>query len=317
MGKVSVVIALSTCLLLACTTTQAPQTISPKSDDRPVIGEYGADDRLGALNLLTERGVRDAADLVTTGKTYALGMVSGRSTPAWGHRKFDMRVLHRPAETSSDYNATDDAVETHLGIGTQIDGLAHIGMGAFLYNGVRADKVFDEGGVKQYGIETLPPIVTRGVLLDIAKLKGVESLAPSQPVTIDDLEAAMQRQGIEVRVGDVVLIHTGWMSNIDKDLSIFVHSTPGLTKESSAYLAEKGAVAIGADTSGLGVRPSGIEGMPFPEHVVLLFEHGVHILENIVTEELAEDGVHEFMFVLGQPRLEGAVQMIINPVAIR
>ena len=124
-------------------------------------------------------------------------------------------------------------------------------------------------------------------------------------------------QGVEIRRGDVVLLHTGWLAMADIDAKMFIQNQPGIGLDAARYLAERGVVAVGSDTGGLEVQPSRVPTHPFPVHGLLLANHGVYILENIVTSELAEDDAWEFMFVLGQPRFAGSVQAVINPIAIR
>ena len=160
-------------------------------------------------------------------------------------------------------------------------------------------------------------MVTRGVLLDVAAQLGVKHLAASRAIDAELLRRTASAQGVAPARGDVVLVHTGWMSIMESDPATYLGKQPGLNAEAARYLAELGVVAIGSDTGALEVQPSSDPNHIVPVHGLLLANYGVYILENVVTRELAEDHVREFMFVLGQPRLAGSVQAIINPVAIR
>ena len=283
---------------------------------------YGSEDSLGALNLLSAKDVVAASRLVKTGKTYALGVITGRNSPAFGTRAFNLIVM--PGGDGSveglGTNQTtfnDDFLASHLGIGTQIDGLGHLGIAHRYYNGARQSEFFQADGLKRFGTHEIPPIVTRGVLLDIAALRGVEVLAARTAINRAEIDAAAKRQEIEIREGDVVLLHTGWQGLASSDPGKFLASAPGLGMGGASYLAGLGVVAVGADTWAVEVLPPEDPQEAFPVHQVLLAKNGVYILENIATSELAADEAHEFMFVVSAPRFEGAVQMVVNPVAIR
>ncbi len=287
---------------------------------------YGADDTIGALNQLGPEAVLKGAGLIKTGKVYALGGVTGRSTPAYGHRTFQLFLYphgNGSGEPMGPNRTTfnDDFMVVWPGIGTQIDGFAHGGMEHRYYNGRTVDEVFSPTGAQLFGTHAIPPIATRGVVLDMAGLKGVEMLdVDAAPFGRADIEAAMKRQGVTIGKGDVVIFHTGWQRLATEDPQRFLSGQPGLGVEGAEWLADQGVVAVGADTWGLeAVNPAAMtaDSEIFPVHQTLLARHGVYILENIQTAELIADEVSAFFFVLGIPRFEGAVQMVINPIAIR
>ncbi len=292
-------------------------------DGRPDWGpsKFGPDDRLGAMNYLTPEKTAAAAKLITTGKTYALGMVTGRTTPAYPPRKYDVIILQLDDGTGTPVGANgatanDDMVETFNGIGSQIDGLGHFGKNHYYYNGVHASEFVATDGLKQFGIDTLPPVATRGVLLDITKAYDGVRVPDGVAINKAEIDAAMKRAGVMIEQGDVVLLHTGNMAATAGDTTL-AQTVPGLGVEGAQYLAGLGVVAVGTDTWALDVIPFENEGSFFEVHQILLTQNGVYLLENMVTAELAADGVTEFFFTLGAPRLEGTVQGIINPVAIR
>jgi kynurenine formamidase len=294
---------------------------SARAEDWPP-SRFGADDTLGAVNLLGPEHATRAAKLVKTGRTYALGVVTGPDTPAYGPRKFNLTVLQLSDGTgqtlgSNRATGNDDLLYTFMGIGSQIDGLGHMGVDHVYYNGTRASEFVTTAGLTKLGTESIPPIVTRGVLLDMARHFGKDMLAEGTAFNVSEIEAAAKAQKVEIREGDVVLFHTGWLDLADRDAARFMAAEPGLGLEGARHLASKGVVAIGADTWALEVIPFEDEKQAFPVHPELLARNGVYILENMDTRALARDRVYEFMFVLGQPRFQGAVQAIINPVAIR
>jgi kynurenine formamidase len=284
--------------------------------------KHGAADTIGAANNLSAEGTKAAASLVKLGKTYALGVVTDRSTPAYPPRSFNIVVTQSNDGmgiplAGNQVTANDDLLLTYLGIGTQLDGLGHVGIKHRYYNGLEAKDFVTPGGLTKLGTESIPPMATRGVLLDMAKLKRVTMLRAGTAFNRAEIDAAAKAAGVTIGKGDVVLFHTGYMALAAKDPARFIAEQPGLGKEGAAYLASLGVVAIGADTAALEVLPFESKTEAYPVHQILLAKNGVHILENINTAELAKDGATEFLFVLGQPRFKGAVQMVVNPIAIR
>lgn len=298
--------------------------------------KWGPQDTIGAINEITDKEILDAAKLITKGKRYALGMVTGKDTPAWGTRSFALYTVPHGNGSGITYGhktrvtANDDWALVWMGVGSQIDGLGHIGIDHVYYNGLSISDIYTPAGLKKLGVHEIPPMVTRGILLNAVKffkntepnslmeLNGKEMLRPNVSITSKDIEAMLNAQSLSVQKGDVVLIHTGFMEMGSVDKNKYFDELPGIDLSAATYLAKFNVTAIGSDTVCLEKFPGDFaNGDAFPVHAELIPKHGIYILENMVTEELIEDGVDRFMFVLGQARLEGAVQMIINPVAIR
>ena len=299
-------------LVLSATAAQA---------DDYFVQKFGKDDELGHANYLTPAKAKQAAKLVSKGKVYQLGMVTGPDTPAYGPRKFQM-IVHqlndgRGIPMGPDkLISNDDTVVTSVGIGSQLDGFGHIGKEHRYYNNTPADKVVAPDGLLKFGTHALPGFVTRGVLLDMTKVYGKNPLPVGTAYTEADIKKAMKRQGVSITKGDVVLFHSGFMK-ANEGVKTLSPGEPGLGVSGAHYLAKLGVVAVGADTWALEALPSEDPKRVFPVHGLLLSKYGIFILENMVTHELAADGVSEFMFSLGVPKLKGAVQAIINPLAIR
>ncbi|MFP6584454.1 MAG: cyclase family protein [Candidatus Hydrogenedentota bacterium] len=284
--------------------------------------KHGADDTLGAINFLSPEKVVEAAKLIKTGKTYALGVELGRETPGYGTRTFQLFAVGSgdgsgATQGKNKMTANDDWIMMWLGIGSQIDGLGHLGIDHRYYNGTHISEFWVADGLTKFGIDTLPPIVTRGVLLDIAAYRGEKMMKAGTAINRKDIEGAMNAQKIEIGKGDVVILNTGWQALATSDPEKFLSGQPGLGVEGAKFLASKDVVAIGADQWGLEVIPGEDSELLFPVHQELLAKNGIYILENMKTDELVADKAWEFLFVLGQPKLKGAVQGIINPVAIR
>jgi kynurenine formamidase len=281
--------------------------------------KYGKEDTNGAANNLAPSIVVEAARLVKTAKTYSLGITLGPNTPAYGTRTFRIFTFAYPDKPvgANNLTETDDFVLTSIGIGSQIDGLGHIGINNIYYNGHKQEDFLRPNGLLRFSSDKIPPIVTRGVLLDLVGLKG-GNLAPGTAINRVDIEAAIAKQGAPIRKGDVVLIHTGWLESMAmKDKKRFMETEPGLGKEGAEFLASLGVVAVGADQWAVEVVPAEDPAEVFPVHQTLITKNGVYLLENMNVGPLATDKAYEFLFILGQPKLAGAVQAIINPIAIR
>lgn len=283
--------------------------------------KWGPDDEIGAANYMKPELVMKAAQLIKTGKTYALGIPVGSTTPAYPPRAFRITVV-QPGQAGNSglgpnkatYN--DDLLDGWVGVGSQMDGLGHLGIEHVYYNGNKIADFADPTGLKKLGIDKVPPLVTRGVMLDMAAYFKTDIVKEGTAFNVKEIEEAAKAQGVEIRQGDVVLFHTGWLGLIEKDVKRYNAGEPGLGVEGAKYLTGKGVVAVGADTWGVEVLP--FEGKTvFEVHQILLAMNGTYILENMDTAELAKDKAYEFLFVLGQPRFKGAVQSMINPVAIR
>ncbi len=283
---------------------------------------WGADDEIGNANLITADSVLQAARLIKTGKVYSLGITVGPETPAFPPRSLSLTVVQpNQQEGARPFNNmvyNDDIFMGWFGIGPQLDGLGHLGEDGQYYNCNDAKDFAAISGLTRLGIEKVPPIVARGIVLDMAAHFEVPYMEAGRHFSVEDVKAVEQRQGTPVREGDVVLFHTGWTdAKIDSDPQAWAAGGPGISEEVATYLAQNSIVAAGSDTWGLDVVPAQHPERPFQGHVTLLKENGIYVLETMNTGALVRDEAYEFLFVLGQAKVRGAVQMIINPVAIR
>ena len=291
------------------------------AEDECQPSRWGADDEIGNANLITPATVLKAASLIKTGKTYGLGITIDSSTPAFPPRGLSLQVVQPLQQEGARPNAgmtyNDDIFQGWFGIGSQIDGLGHLGYEAMYYNCNHAHDFAAITGLTKLGIEKVPPIVARGVVLDMAGHFGKSHMEAGEYFSVADLEAVVKKQGTPIREGDVVLFHTGWTeAKLKTDPQAWASSEPGQSEEVAEYLAAKDVVAVGADTWGLDVVPPQVADRPFQGHVIYLKENGIYVLEAMNTGPLVRDGAFEFLFVLGHAKVRGAVQMIINPIAI-
>ena len=285
--------------------------------------KFGPADQIGNMNYVTPEKTLAATKLVTRGKSYRLGIETNKDTPAFPPRSFALIVV-QPGQTNGSslgptkttYN--DDIIMGWVGIGSQLDGLGHIGVDGVYYNCNKAPDFALAGGLTKLGIEKVPPVATRGILLDMAGYFSTDIVKEGTAFNRAEIEGAMRRQGVKsIERGDVVLFHTGWTKLIGKDNKRYGSVEPGLGVGGAKYLAERGVAMIGADTWALEVIPFEQGEGVFGVHQVLLPMNGIYILENMETEEMVKDQAWEFLFTLGPSRITGAVQAIINPIAIK
>lgn len=280
---------------------------------------WGPDDQRGAANRITPAKVLEAKALITKGVVYQLGRVYEAGMPLSATRHFSLHIPQAyviPSKNEAVYH--DEVVSGEIGqIGTQFDGLGHVGIGDLFYNGNRRSDFARPGGLTRLGIENVGPIVTRGVLVDVARSRGVAQLAAGYEITARDLTDALQRQRVEIHPGDVVLIHTGWGSLWMKDNARYMSGAPGLGVAAAQLLADEEVSVVGADTAGVEVGPNPDKSLAVPVHQLLIARHGIYLHENLATEELARDAVYEFAYMFAPLRLKGATGSPGNPIAIR
>jgi kynurenine formamidase len=292
-------------------------------DEKCAPSKFGPQDQAGALNNITPAKTLAASKLVTKGKAYRLGIETNRSTPAYPPRTFALTVVQpgQPLGATIGPNKVsynDDIISGWVGIGSQLDGLGHIGTDNVFYNCNKASDFVKVDGLGKLGIETIPAIATRVVVLDMAGLLGANPVKEGTAFNRAEIEGALKRQGVKaIEKGDVVLFYTGWLKLIGKDDKRFGSAEPGIGIEGAKYLASLGVAMVGADNWAVEVLPSEKDGGAFPVHQIFLPNHGIFILENMNTEEMVKDKAWEAFFTLGPSRITGAVQAIINPIAIK
>ena len=284
--------------------------------------KWGANDQIGALNNIAAQNVQAATKLVKRGKAIRMGIETNSKTPAFPPRTFALTVLtpgqeygRSLGETKTNYN--DDIIMGWVGIGSQIDGLGHIGIDGVYWNCAKGAEFVTPAGLKKYGIETVPAIATRAVILDMVGLTGQDPVKEGTAFNRKEIDAALKRQGnMKIGKGDVVIFYTGWTKLIGKDDKRYGSAEPGLGLEGARYLASLEVAMVGADTWGLEVLPFEDPKKVFTVHQILIAQNGIMILENVVAEEAVKDKVYEGMFTLGPARITGAVQAIINPIFV-
>ena len=287
--------------------------------------QWGADDEIGAANYVNPQQILMAVKLVKQGQSHPLGIVVDTNMPAFAPRSMSLQIVspgqHNGRSLVQDFGwdviYNDDLAQLWFGTGPQLDGLGHMGEAGNYYNCNKAVDIVNISGLNKLGTHNVPPLIGRGVLIDMAKYYGVATLAGGKGISSADIKAAAKNQGTTIRQGDVVLFHTGWTDGkLKTEPDVWVATEPGLTNEAFRYISALNPMAVGADTWGIDVVPAIDGDKLFYGHVELLQKKGIYILETMNTGRLAKEQVYEFMFVLGQARIKGTVQMIINPVAM-
>jgi kynurenine formamidase len=280
-------------------------------------GRWGEDDQLGALNLITPEVTAAAAATVRTGRTVScarpLDTVPSADNPA--------PVAHHMTGTATEGMGADYfAIASHGFATSHIDALCHIFHEGRLYNGYPAEAVTAHGATK-LGIHRLHDgIVTRGVLLDIPALHGLDALEPGQPVFPEDLEAAEARAGLEVRPGDALLVRTGrWRRRATHGAWDVGQLAAGLDASCLPWLRERDVAALGSDGVS-DVLPSRVDGVGMPIHTVVIVAMGVHLLDNLDLDALAttcaDEARWEFLLTVAPLVLRRGTASPVNPIAL-
>lgn len=274
---------------------------------------------LGALARIGQEQVIAALELVGGGRLYDLGLEINERMPQGARGSFVpfSRAFSVTPEGTDAGGSFSFAAEVIIGTqhtSTHIDALIHVQSEGRIYGGARASESRNDQGWTRFGMETVPPIVGRAVLLDVASQHGVDALPDGYEITAEDLQAACAAASVRIRTGDVVLVRTGKVREFFSNPAKFETAQPGVGPTAAIWLYEHGMALLGTDTTGT-------EPVPYPEptsttHEAMLVDRGVHLLENLYLDELAGDGVIESAFVCLPLKLTGATGSWVRPIAI-
>lgn len=258
----------------------------------------------------------NGTEVFDLGREMFLGMPQSPNHPQF---RMTMPRRHGDGVRPDGGSAANDMLTTGTHVGTHIDALGHVSHCGEVYGGLKADEIQVGGkGLTARGIDEVEPMVCRGVLLDIPGLLGVDALAGGTEITPEHLDAAVARQGTEVRPGDVVLVRSGWGRHWPDPVAFVGKETgvPGVSERGAKWLAATGVRAVGADTIAFEQLEAGKGHAVLPAHRVLLVEEGINIIETMALEKLARAGAHEFLFVLSPLNLVGGTGSPVRPLAI-
>jgi kynurenine formamidase len=301
----------------------APETVG--------TSPWGPDDEIGTLNLMTDGSRLSVLSQVSSGKVYDLSteyFVGMPSFHSLGDPGYQYWLTHTPRGTVLDnpnglgetmnqkVSYTGDAISLYTHMGTHVDALNHFGLEGKIWNGFTPEKYLGDKGWQKTGAETIPPVIARGVLVDLAAYKGVGALSNNYRVTAADVKGALSRQKVQLQKGDVVLLRTGQMTHY-ADAAKFLHQYPGISLDAVKWLVEeKGAMLLGADNLSFEAFPPERTDNWVPVHTYLLAQKGVMFIEQIYLEELARDQVYTFAFIGASLKLRGASGSPMRPLAI-
>jgi kynurenine formamidase len=291
-------------------------------------GRWGPEDEIGTLNLITPDVIRRARDCIKHGKLFSLalplsedgpqtGQIPGRVNPAR-----TMVAINNPVSKDPDGARTsDDVVFMGLQAATHWDSLAHMSYGGRLYNGFPSSSI-DATGAARCGIDKVKTLVSRGVLLDVARAKGAERIEGAYTITPDDLDAAEAAAGVAVAAGDIVLLRTGQMLLLKAgDKRAYGTPSPGPGMAAAEWFHDRGVGAVATDSLTFEVYPGERRGLWFPVHLLHLVEMGMTQGQNFDLEELAadcaDDGVYEFFLDASPQPFIGGLGSPVNPIAIK
>jgi len=310
-------------IVLAATLVSAgdapAQSWRPPAESERCPSKWGAGDERGSANHMTRDAVLRAARLVKTGDVIEIGHVLNASMPLFGTRRFDLHTKRTfMNQASNRRGSNEEIVISEIGqVGTQFDGFAHQTHENSLYNCFKVDDIATRGGFTRLGVEKVGTLMTRGVLIDVAGLKGVDILPDTYEITVVDLEEALQRQNMKLQPGDAVVIHTGWGKLWAKDNVRYGKSSPGIGVKAAEWLARQDPMLVGADNWPVEVAPNPDPQISLPVHQIMLVVNGIHVLENLKLDELAARRIYEFAFVMQPLKIQGGSGSTVAPVAIR
>jgi len=295
------------------------QSWQPPNDSERCPSKWGPGDQRGSANLMKPQTVLRASRLIRTGEVIELGHVLNGSMPLSAGRQFAVVTKRTNMNPESNQRGSnEELIIAEIGqVGTQFDGFSHQTIRNSMYNCFKLDEISTRTGFTKLGIENVGFLMTRGVLIDVAGLKGVKMLPDRYEITVADLQAALKRQNMSVEPGDAVIIHTGWGQLWDKEVSRYVQGNPGIGVAAAEWLARANPMLVGADTAPVEVSPNPDKRVNLPIHQIMLVVNGIHLLENLKLDELAAKRVYEFAFMLQPLKLQGGTGSTVAPVAVR
>jgi kynurenine formamidase len=304
---------------LAAASDAAAQGWNTPTDAQRCPSTWGAGDTRGSANTMKPATVLAAMRLVKTGQIVELGRVLEAGMPVFGTRRFDLHTKRTVINTGRNKRGSnEEIVISEIGqVGTQFDAFPHQMIGNSFYNCVPIDGNESRAGFAKLGVDGVGSLIARGVLIDVAALKGVKVLPDTYEITPQDLQQALAAQKLTLKAGDAVLIHTGWGTLWNVDNARYVKTCPGIGVAAAEWLAKQDPLLVGADNWPVEVGPNPDPDLNLPVHQIMLVVNGIHTLENMKLDVLAAERVHEFAFVVQPLKIKGGTGSTVAPIAIR
>jgi len=316
-----IIFAVSLAAISFASSTLCAQGWKMPPDSERCPSKWGAGDQRGSANWMKPETVLRATKLIRTGQVFELAEVlSPDPKESYLNAGRQYSIYTKPAIPEKDARVeNEELIVSELGqIGTQIDAFAHqmYGEEGSFYNCFKQRDIASRSGFKKLGVENFGMLMSRGVLIDVAALKGVGMLPGGYVITTDDLQQALAKESMKLQPGDVAVINTGWGRLIGKDNERYNKTSPGIGVAAADWLAHQDPMLVAADNCCVEVRPSE-PGYQLPVHGMMLIQYGVILLENLKLEQLAEAHAYEFAFIVQPLKLKGATGSTVVPVAIR
>jgi len=259
-----------------------------------------------------------ATRLIRSGEVIELGHVLNAAMPFFGARHFDVhtkRTFMNPQ--SNRRGSNEEVVVGEIGqVGTQFDGFAHQTIGDSMYNCYKVSEASTRTGFEKLGIENVGALITRGVLIDIAGLKGVQTLPDTYEITVQDIEQALSKQKLKLQPGDAVILNTGWGTLWGKDNIRYAKGCPGIGIAAAEWLAKQDPMLVGADNIGVEVNPNPDAALSLPIHQIMIVVNGIHLLENMKLDQLVAKRIQEFALIVQPLKIQGGTGSTVAPIAI-
>ena len=304
---------------MATANAATAQSWQPPAESARCPSKWGAGDERGSANHMKPASVMNATKLIRTGEVIEIGHVLNNNMPIQSTRGFHVhtkRTFMNPQ--SNQRGSNEEVVITELGqVGTQFDGFTHQTHGDSLYNCLKVSEIAGRTGFTKMGIEKVGMLMARGVLIDVAGFKGVDTLPDTYEITVQDLQQALQKQNTTLQPGDAVLIHTGWGRLWGKENARYIRGNPGIGVAASEWLIKHDPLLLGADNAPVEVSPNPDKNISLPLHQLALVVHGIHLLENLKLDELSAKRVYEFAFIMQPLKIQGGTGSTVAPVAVR
>ena len=295
------------------------QTWQMPPEDQRCPSKWGAGDQRGSGNMMKPETVLRAAKLIKTGEVFELGAVlSPDPKEAFINAGRVFNIYTKPSPPIPNARqVNEELVITELGqIGTQFDAFAHQMLGDSFYNCFKLGDIGTRTGFRKLGVEHVGGLMTRGVLIDVAGLKGVDMLPTSYSITPEDLQQALAKANQKLQPGDAILIRTGWSKLMGKENERYGSLNPGVGIAAGLWLVAREPMLIAVDNCCVEVRPSE-RPHSLPVHAMMLIQHGIYLLENLQLEALAAARAYEFAFIVQPLKIKGATGSAIAPIAVR
>ena len=313
---VGIVLAAATALM--CGPAQA-QTWTVPTEAQRCPSKWGAGDERGSGNHMKPATVLRATQLIKTGEVIEIAHVLNDKMAINPNRRFDVMVKRTfMNDFSNRRGSNEEVVVSEIGqVGTQFDGFAHQSHEDSHYNCFKTGAIATRTGFTKLGIEKVGMLMTRGVMIDVAALKGVDTLPDNYEVTVKDLQDALARQRLTLMPGDAVIINTGWGRLYGKDNARYNKGNPGIGVAAAEWLAKQDPMLMGADTAPVEISPNPDPKLSLPVHQIALVVNGIHLLENLKLDELSAKQVYEFAFIMQPLKAQGFTGSTVAPVAVR